>query len=202
MLDSATSRLPRPWRAVADLLLVVVVAFGIVLVLEAEVAKPLSIPTSSMEPTLHCARPVEGCEARFSDRVIVCEICYRVSGPERGQIVAFRAPAAAVHVCGEGGVYVKRLIGFPGESVREDLRGRIWVDGHRLNQPYISAADRLSDSGHRGQTWHVRAGSYFVLGDNRGASCDSRLWGGVPRSSLIGPVVLTYWPPTRIVFDG
>ena len=133
--------------------------------------------------------------------MIVCEICYRFSGPERGQIVAFHATAAAARICGEGGVYVKRLIGLPGETVRDDRHGRIWIDGRRLNEPYISAADRLDDA-HRGETWHVPAGSYFVLGDNRGASCDSRVWGDVPRSSLIGPVVLTYWPPTRIAFDG
>jgi signal peptidase I len=202
ILDSATSWLPRPWRTVGDVLLVVVVAIGVVLTLEVEVATPLSVTTSSMEPTLHCARPVEGCEARLSDRVIVCKICYAFSGPERNQLVAFRAPAAATRICGEGDVYVKRLIAFSGETVHEDQQGRISIDGHRLNEPYLSAANRLGDDSHRGQTWHVSANAYFMLGDNRGASCDSRLWGDVPRSSLIGPLLLTYWPPTRIAFDG
>lgn len=201
MFGLATRWLLRPSRRVSDVLLVVVIAVGVVLTLVAEVAKPLSITSSSMEPTLHCARPAEGCEARFSDQVIVCEICFAFSGPDRGQIVAFRAPVAAARVCGAGGVYVKRLIGLPGETVHEDRQGSIWIDGHRLNEPYLSATDRLDDDGHRGQTWHVAANSYFMLGDNRSDSCDSRLWGDVPRSSLIGPVVLTYWPPTQIAFN-
>ena len=132
ILDSATRRLPRPWRTIGDILLVVFVSVGVVLTLDLEVAKPLSVTTSSMEPTLHCARPVEGCEARFSDQVIVCEICYAFSAPERGQIVAFYAPAAASRICGEGGVYVKRLIGLPGETVHENRQGGISIDGRRL----------------------------------------------------------------------
>lgn len=184
------------------MLLVVLVSVGVVLTLDLEVAKPLSVTTSSMESTLHCARPVEGCEARFSDRVIVCEICYTFSAPERGQIVAFHAPAAATRICGEGGVYVKRLIGLPGETVHENRQGSISIDGRPLREPYLSAADRLTDDGHRGETWHVSASSYLMLGDNRSDSCDSRQWGDVPRASLIGPVVLTYWPPARIAFDG
>ena len=131
-LDSATRRLPPPWRTIGDILLVVLVSVGVVLTVDLEVAKPLSVTTSSMEPALHCARPVEGCEARFSDRVIVCEICYAFAAPERGEIVAFHAPAAASRICGEGGVYVKRLIGLPGETVHEDRQGSVSIDGHRL----------------------------------------------------------------------
>jgi signal peptidase I len=154
-----------------------------------------------MEPTLHCARPSLGCEAQFSDRVIACEICYRFSAPARGQIVVFHAPAAASRCDGERpGIFVKRLIGLPGESVREDPQARIWIDGHRLSERYVTPASRTTDQ-YRGQTWRVPTGSYFMLGDNRGGSCDSRIWGAVPRSRLIGPVVLRYWPITRISLD-
>jgi signal peptidase I len=202
VLDRATSRLPRPWRTAVDWAVTLALAAGFVLAFEAEVAKPFRIPSSSMEPTLHCARPALGCEARFSDRVIACEICYRFSAPARGQIVVFHAPAAA-RGCRDGGpgIFVKRLIGLPGETVREDVQAHIWIDGHRLSEPYVSQTSRKTDT-YRGQTWHVPTSSYFMLGDNRGGSCDSRVWGAVPRSSLIGPVVLTYWPPTRLSFDG
>jgi signal peptidase I len=176
------------------------VAIAFVLVFEAEVAKPYRIPTASMEPTLHCARPGDGCEARLSDRVISCRLCYRFESPARGQIVVFDAPAAARTACEGGGTFIKRLIGLPGDTVHEDEHADIWVDHRRLSEPYVSAAARAADTSYRGMTWHVPAGDYFMLGDNRGDSCDSRAWGPVPRSSLIGPVILTYWPPTRLSF--
>jgi signal peptidase I len=151
-----------------------------------------------MEPTLHCARPAVGCDARFSDRVIACRICYVLGSPSRGQIVVFRAPPRAVLECGAGGVFVKRLIGLPGDSVHEDSRGFLSIDGRRLTEPYVSAADRAADTKFRDRTWRVPSGDYFMIGDNRGGSCDSRTWGPVPRGNLIGPVVLTYWPPNRL----
>jgi signal peptidase I len=90
-----------------------------------------------------------------------------------------------------------RLVGLPGETVREDGAGFIWVDGRRLAEPYVTASARAGDS-YRGRTWHVPQGSYFMLGDNRSGSCDARAWGAVPRANLVGPVVLRYWPPDRI----
>ena len=198
ILDRATSRLPRPWRTLADWAITIVIAIAVVLVFEAEVAKPFEVPTSSMEPTLHCARPSEGCEAHFSDRVIACELCYELSSPSRGSIVVFHAPPEAAEKCGTAGVYVKRLIGMPGDRLREDDAGYLWVDGRRLDEPYVTAAARAEDTEFRGTSWTVPKGDYFMLGDNRGGSCDSRMWGPVPRKSLIGPVVATYWPLTRL----
>ena len=101
---------------------------------------------------------------------------------------------------GRVGTFVKRLIGLPGDTVHEDENAFIWIDGSRLAEPYVAADARQSDS-HRGQTWQVPPGRYFFLGDNRGGSCDSRIWGSVPRSNLIGPVLVRYWPPTRAGFD-
>jgi signal peptidase I len=195
--DRTLGRLPRPWRTLVDWLLTVAVAIAVVLVVETEVAKPFRIPSSSMEPTLHCARPAQGCEASFSDRVIACRLCYRLGSPKRGQIVVFRTPPAAAEQCGAGGTYVKRLIGLPNETIHEDAAGFISVDGKRLSEPYVTELARARDSfGDR--TWRVPEGEYFMLGDNRGDSCDSRVWGSVPRSDLIGPLILRYWPPTRI----
>jgi signal peptidase I len=202
------SRLPDPWRKVVDWLVTIAVAIGFVLVFEAEVAKPYRIPSASMEPTLHCGRPTADCLASTSDRVLVNRFAYRFGSPQRGQIVVFTAPPGA-NACrpGDAGMtFVKRLIGLPGETVREDHQGFIvirkpggsaWTT---LKEPYLSARARLDDTADFGRTWRVPKGEYFLLGDNRSSSCDSRTWGAVPRNSLIGPVIFTYWPPTRISY--
>ncbi|HEX4324405.1 MAG TPA: signal peptidase I, partial [Gaiellaceae bacterium] len=197
------SRLPNPWRRIVDWTVTLAVAIAFVLAFEAEVAKPYRIPSSSMERTLHCARPTRGCEASISDRVLVNRLAYDFGSPQRGQIVVFKAPAkASICETGDGGTtFVKRLIGLPGETVREDPSGFIWIRRPgatawtRLPEPYLSRAARLADTTYFGHTWHVPKGEYFMLGDNRPDSCDSRRWGSVPRSSLIGPVIFTYWPP-------
>jgi signal peptidase I len=202
------NRLPDPWRKVVDWLLTISLAIGFVLVFEAKVAKPYRIPSSSMEPTLHCARPGSGCLSATSDRVLVNRLAYDFGSPQRGQIVVFTAPAGA-NVCqqGEAGMtFVKRLIGLPGETVREDEKGFILIREPgasawtKLKEPYLSARIRLADTADFGQTWKVPTGEYFLLGDNRPDSCDSRKWGAVPRSSLIGPVIFSYWPPTRVTY--
>jgi signal peptidase I len=173
----------------------IVLAVGFVLVFEAEVAKPYRIPSSSMEPTLHCARPGNSCLAGTNDRVLVNRLAYDFESPKRGQIVVFTAPPATARCgAGDGGsTFVKRLIGLPGDTVTE-RRGLISINGKPLAEPYVEPAFRDSESG----TWHVPSGHYFFLGDDRMHSCDSRVWGSVPRHSLIGPVLLTYWPPGRI----
>ena len=201
-------RLPDPWRKVADWVLTISVAIGFVLAFEAEVAKPYRIPSSSMEPTFHCGRPAFDCLASTSDRVLVNRLAYRLGSPQRGQIVVFKAPAKADECRhGDAGTtFVKRLIGLPGDTVREDgsgfisirpAGGRGWT---KLDEPYLSAATRHADRKYFGQTWQVPEGGYFLVGDNRPDSCDSRTWGSVPRGSLIGPVIFTYWPPGRLSY--
>ncbi len=180
-------------RRIVDWALTLAIAGGFVLAFEAEVAKPYRIPSSSMEPTLHCARPGAWCEGRFSDRVIVNRLAYRFESPSRGDIVVFNAPAAAATACGEGGTYVKRLIGLPGETVSE-ANGVISIDGRPLHENYAIGTDQDKTTG----KWRVPLGSYFMVGDDRAHSCDSRTWGAVPRASLIGPLLLTYWPLNRL----
>ena len=188
-------RLPQPWRVIVDWVVTIAVAVVLVLVFEAKVAKPYRIPSSSMEPTLHCARPAAWCLGGSDDRVIANRLAYDVGDPKRGQIVVFNAPPAASQ-CGnsEGEVFIKRLIGLPGEVVSEQ-DGFIRIDGRPLSEPYVKAAFR----DHETRTWpRIPAGHYFFMGDDRVHSCDSRIWGTVPRSALIGPAIVTYWPPTRI----
>jgi signal peptidase I len=195
LLDRTQTRLPQPWRTILDWLVTIAVAIAFILIFEAEVAKPFRIPSSSMEPTLHCAKPGDWCLGSVDDRVIANRLAYVYGSPKRGQLVVFKAPATAAK-CGGGdggNTFVKRLIGLPGDQVSERT-GRIFIDGKPLQEPYVDPSLRDVESG----SWRVPPDHYFFLGDDRSHSCDSRTWGSVPRSSLIGPVVLTYWPPTRI----
>ena len=93
---------------------------------------------------------------------------------------------------------MKRIVGLPKEHVRIRVRsgvGYVYVDGKPLDEPYVENDRR--DVGAE-DTYRVPAGQYFVMGDNRSQSCDSRVWGSVPRANLVGPVVARYWPPDRI----
>jgi signal peptidase I len=198
VLDRTQSRIPQPWRTLVDWSVTVAVAFAFVLAFQAQVAKPYRIPSPSMEPTLHCAKPTAFCEGRFSDRVIANRLAYRFTDPKRGQIVVFRSPEMAQRCgLGDGGsTFVKRIVGLPGEIVSE-RDGSIYISGDRLAEPYVDPSLR----GHENGRWpRVPAGHYFVLGDNRIHSCDSRTWGTVPRGNLVGPVTITYWPPGRVSF--
>ena len=192
LLDRSLSRLPRPLRTLVDWCLTITLAVVGVLAFQAEVAKPFRIPTGSMEPTLHCGGSGDGCRARLSDRVLANRIVYRLHAPERGDIVVFETPDAARSACGTGGTFVKRIVGLPGEriSMRD---GVVLVDGVRLPEPYLRASHRGRETGE----WLAGDG-YFVLGDNRARSCDSRRWGAVPRERIVGRVDLRYWPPGRI----
>jgi signal peptidase I len=195
-IDRLTYRLPRPWRVAIDWIVTIAGAIAIVLAIKAWVVNPYRIPSSSMEPTLHCARPGQGCEARLSDRVLANRFIYHFRDPHRGEIVVFNTPKAAQEMCGASGTFVKRLIGLPGDTVTEKNGGNVYIDGKKLNEPYIKPDRRARDS--TTGTWRVPQGEYFFMGDNRGESCDSRRWGSVPRKNLIGKVFATYWPPNRL----
>ena len=116
-VDRLTRRLPDPLRVIVDWVVTIVGAVAIVLLVKAYVVNPYRIPSSSMEPTLHCAQPASGCEARFSDRVLANRFIYHLRDPRRGEIVVFETPDAARVKCGAGGTFVKRIVGLPGETV-------------------------------------------------------------------------------------
>jgi signal peptidase I len=196
-IDRLTHGLPRGWRLTIDWLVTIAGAILIVLAIKAWVVNPYRIPSSSMEPTLHCAKPAPGCEAQFSDRVLANRFIYHFRNPKRGEIIVFQTPPEAKIRCGAGGTFVKRLIGLPGETVSE-RDGIVYINGVELKEPYI-AADRRDHEPPR--TWaKIPKGYYFFMGDNRAQSCDSRVWGPVPRGNLVGEVFFVYWPPNRLGF--
>src|SRR5829696_6475660 len=197
-VDRLTRGLPHGWRVTIDWVVTIARAIAIVLAIKAWVVNPYRIPSSSMEPTLHCAKNASGCEARWSDRVLANRFIYRFRDPQRGEIVVFETPPAARQRCGAGGTFVKRLIGLPGDRIElRNIRGSsyVFINGKQLDEPYIEPNRRDTRGA---ETFNVPQGQYFMMGDNRSQSCDSREWGTVPRKNLIGKVFATYWPPNRI----
>lgn len=197
-VDRLTAGLPHPWPTIIDWVVTIVVAVAAVLAIKEWVVNPYRIPSSSMEPTLHCAEPAPGCLSRFSDRVLANRFIYRFRDPERGEIVVFKTPPAAAS-CLEGGgagqTFVKRLVGLPGDRLVQ-RNGVLRLNGEPYEESYIQPQRR----GGRDFSAVVPSGQYFMMGDNRTQSCDSREWGAVPRENLIGPVFAVYWPPQRIGF--
>jgi signal peptidase I len=198
-VDRLTRNLPHGLRVTIDWAVTIIGAIAIVLLVKAYVINPYRIPSSSMEPTLHCAEPAAGCIARFSDRVLANRFIYHLRDPRRGEIIVFQTPSAAQVQCGAGGTFVKRVIGLPGETIEVRLQrgdGYVFINGKPLDEPYVENS-RRGESQSFGPV-KIPEGQYFMMGDNRSQSCDSRRWGSVPRENLIGKVFATYWPPNRI----
>jgi signal peptidase I len=201
-VDRLLPNLSHRSRVVVDWIVTIVFAVAIVLAVKAWIVNPYRIPSPSMEPTLHCARPEPYCEGTRSDRILANRFIYHFRDPRRGEIVVFHSPAAAKAAC-TGGIFVKRIIGLPGE-VWAERNGFTYIDGKRLSEPYVTASRRdresktLLDIPPNGTIHRIPKGMYLMEGDNRSHSCDSRVWGLVPRSSIIGKAFFTYWPLSRI----
>jgi signal peptidase I len=152
------------------------------------------IPSSSMEPTFLCAKPAPGCTGGRSDRVAALRVEWPFDSVGRGNIVAFETPPRARDLCGAGGTFVARIVGLPGETWAQRA-GVVFIDGRRLEESYVDddRRDRQSYPERR-----IPSGYYFVQGDNRSQSCDSRVWGPLPKRNLVAKALLTYWPPSRI----
>jgi signal peptidase I len=168
---------------------------ALILLVSTGTLKLYRIPTSAMEPTLRCAEPGVGCSAERSDRVLVFT---RFVSYDRGDIVVFDAPQKAREKCGVGGTFVKRIVGLAGETLELRLtRGReyVFIDGQRFEERYVDAERRGFGPA---DSWTIPPDHFFVMGDNRSQSCDSRVWGTLPTESVKGQLFAHYWPPDRM----
>jgi signal peptidase I len=184
-----------------DYLFIIIAAVGLALVLQAFVVKPYRIPSESMVPTLQV-----GQHSYQDDRVLVNRFLYHLRDPKRGDIVVFRWPVDGKTT------FIKRLIGLPGDTL--SLKdGKVYVNGKPIDEPYLATeggqpvptAPILPQDGTSmvpawslAQPYTVPEGQYFMMGDNRGNSDDSRQWGPVPKENLIGEAFFRYWPLDRI----
>jgi signal peptidase I len=178
--------------------IVVVVALVAALLLRAFVVQTFFIPSGSMEPTLN-----------IGDRILVNKLSYHLHGVDRGNIIVFRRPAD--ENCGGEPVadLVKRVIGLPGEtiSLTRGSKGYVKINGKRLDETWLpTSVQGKTFPGPAGKPYNltrpyvIPANDYFVMGDNRTDSCDSRYWGPIPRSLIVGKVDLRVWPITSFHF--
>ena len=199
-------------KAIRELVVVVAVALGLALGIQAFVVKPYRIPSGSMEPTLVVGQ-----------RVLVDRIAMDFSEPHVGEIAVFHPPEGAEQdECGpvphqvkfgeaacsspvpkEGSVnFIKRVVAGPGDEIyiREGHVYRKAVGASRFvaeQDPYIKACGASPECNFL-KPIKIPPGHWFMMGDNRGDSDDSRFWGPVPTGWIIGQAMATYWPPDRI----
>jgi signal peptidase I len=148
-----------------------------------------SVESASMEPTLHCAAG-PGCGRIAPDRILVNRFTYDFRSISRGDIVVFTMPRWTTRRCGQGTIAVKRVIALPGETV-EQKHGRIYVDGAALDEPYLRTSSR---GGGASFSNDVPQRHYFLMGDNRIFSCDSRRFGPIAADAIRGKVIAVYSP--------
>jgi len=157
-----------------------VIAIAIVIPIRIFIAQPFIVSGASMDPTFE--------DGQY---LIIDEISYRLSDPQRDDVVVFRYPNDTKKF------FIKRIIGLPNETV--DIKGNTVTitnkehpDGLVLEQPYVE--NKAENETHL----ELKDGEYFVMGDNRSASSDSRYWGAVPKKLLIGKVFLRLLPISKI----
>ena len=180
------------WR---EALKTIAYAVAIALVVRTFFYQPFNIPSGSMKATLLVGDYLFASKfaygyGRYAFPFGLIPFKGRFFGaePQRGDVVIFKLPRD------NATDYIKRLIGLPGDTWRE-IRGNVYINGKKLTEPYVKPdrRDTLSQGPIK-----IPKGQYFMMGDNRNGSCDSRRWGTVPRHNLIGKVIATYWPPSRI----
>ena len=207
---------------VVELVVIVALAVGLALAIQAWLIKPYQIPSESMEPTLDVGQ-----------RILVNRFIYHFHNPTVGDIIVFHPPEGTEEAtpgggeCGErpkpgfacdkpteaeaGDNFVKRLVAGPGDRVRV-INGRAIVNGEESSAANGAANESCGPPLPRSQ-WNsvqpdehcnfpntivVPPDHYFMMGDNRANSDDSRFWGPIPKSWIIGEAFATYWPPDRI----
>ena len=187
--------------SLVELVVIVVVALGLALGIQAFIVKPFRIPSESMVPTLEVGQ-----------RVLVDRVSPHFTDPSRGDIVVFKPPKGADEdVCGatqkpgqpcptptkekSDQNFIKRVVGVPGD-VLSVHRGQVYING-KLKDPFkVQPLD--CETCEERTPIKIPPDHFFMMGDNRGNSDDSRVWGPVPKKWIIGGAFFTYWPPNRI----
>lgn len=182
-------------KRVLEYVTIVAVAVLVALAVQAWVVKPYRIPSESMLDTL-----------RPGDRVLVNRMVYHLREPRRGDVIVFRYPQDP------DVVFIKRIVGVPGDLL-EVRDGRLYVNGRRAAEPYVHrtggrpdptiaqaavAGATVHDPWSLAEPYRVPSDAFFVMGDNRSDSDDSRDWGTVPRAAIVGEGLATYWPLSRM----
>ncbi|HEX6702765.1 MAG TPA: signal peptidase I [Gaiellaceae bacterium] len=142
-----------------------------------------TVESASMEPTLHCSGG-PGCGRLRSDRVLVERLDLSLRPPRAGDVVVVRIEDSRIR-CAGNGVVIKRIVAVGGQHVRA-RNGSLYVDGRPRREPYVHPRAR---AGIAFPSVRIPRGEVFLLGDNRSRSCDSRRFGPVPRSAILGRVV-------------
>ncbi|HWI54694.1 MAG TPA: signal peptidase I [Desulfobacteria bacterium] len=153
----------------------VIVAVLLALIIRFFLFQPFFIPSGSMEPTL-----------KKGDRIVVSKITYRLSEPKRGDIIVFKYPVNPKRD------FIKRLIGLPGETL-EVKNSQVYIDGKVLEQSFLPKGLTYNNFG----PVKIPEKQYFMMGDNRNNSEDSRFWGTLPEENIIGRAMFVYWPFDR-----
>lgn len=196
-------------RGAAELIAIVAIALGLALAIQAFLVKPYEIPSASMLPTLH-----------INQRVLVDRVGNDFTSPKIGDIVVFHPPTSescanpdqgenaagqqwpsacdAVQHKESSQTFIKRVVGLPGDRL-SIVHGHVIRNGVREADKFVTPCAGAGECNFPA-TIRVPAGTYYMMGDNRPDSLDSRFWGPVPRSWIIGEAFLTYWPPDRIGF--
>ncbi len=166
------------WHGLQENLTLIAIALVLALVIRTFVAEPRYIPSDSMVPTLHTG-----------DRLVVEKISYLFHPPEFGDIIVFQPPPELQRRgYPKDQAFIKRIIGRPGEIIRI-AGGKVYLNGKPLQEDYIAEPPNQPFPPIK-----VPQGEFFVMGDNRNDSNDSRYWGFLPQKNIIGRAVFRFWP--------
>jgi signal peptidase I len=179
----AAARRKRRRRAVIEWVIVLIVALLVAVGMRTFVVQTFFIPSGSMEPTLN-----------VGDRILVDKLSYHLHAVHRGDIIVFARPPGETLEPGVNDL-VKRVIGLPGESISAQ-NGQVYINGKPLAEPWLPKGVVTDDFG----PVKIPQGYYFVMGDNRGYSSDSRVFGPISGKLIVGRVVMRIWPLSHITF--
>lgn len=174
----------RDWRRIVlEWVAVLLVAVGVAVGVRAFVVQTYWIPSASMEPTL-----------MIGDRILVDKLSYHLHSVGRNDIVVFARPPGEVASPGVKDL-VKRVIGLPGETI-SSANGHVYINGKELSEPFLPPGTETNGI----RTQKIPPNEYFVMGDNREDSSDSRVFGPIPKSLIVGKVFFRIWPLGDIRF--